>query len=155
MVDGPAILLDFPDAFESERLLIRGPRPGDGAEVHAALVESLDELRPWMPWALGEHTVEAAEAAVREAHADFLARRDLRLHLYRRTDGAFVGTAKIQGTNDLASVADGAAVWTDLLTFTAPAGNSGSKLAVVTAMRRMRLNVTAFTSGSVQGLLLA
>ena len=93
MVDGPAILLDFPDAFESERLLIRGPRPGDGAKVHAALVESLDELRPWMPWALGEHTVEAAEAAVREAHADFLARRDLRLHLYRRGDGAFVGSS--------------------------------------------------------------
>ncbi len=71
------------------------------------------------------------------------------------TNGAFVGTAKIQGTNDLDSVADGSASWTDLLTFTAPASNSGSKVAVVTAYRRMRLNVTAFTSGSVDGLLLA
>lgn len=71
------------------------------------------------------------------------------------TNGAFVGTAKIQGTNDLDSVADGSATWTDLLTFTAPAGNSGSKVGVVTAYRRMRLNVTAFTSGSVDGLLLA
>jgi hypothetical protein len=42
------ILLDFPDSFESERLLIRGPRPGDGAAVHAALIESLGELRPWL-----------------------------------------------------------------------------------------------------------
>lgn len=71
------------------------------------------------------------------------------------TNGAFVGTAKIQGTNDLDSVADGSATWTDLLTFTAPASNSGSKLAAVTAYRRMRVNVTAFTSGSVDGLLIA
>jgi len=71
------------------------------------------------------------------------------------TNGAFVGTAKIQGTNDADSVADGSATWTDLLVFTAPASNSGSKVGVVTAMRRMRLNVTAFTSGSVEGLLLA
>lgn len=71
------------------------------------------------------------------------------------TNGAFVGTAKIQGTNDLDSVADGSATWTDLLTFVAPASNSGSKIGVVTAHRRMRLNVTVFTSGSVDGLLLA
>ncbi len=71
------------------------------------------------------------------------------------TNGAFVGTAKIQGTNDLDSVADGSATWTDLLTFVAPASNSGSKVGVATAYRRMRLNVTAFTSGSVDGLLMA
>jgi len=71
------------------------------------------------------------------------------------TNGAFVGTAKIQGTNDLDSVADGSATWTDLLTFVAPASNSGSKCGVVTAMRRMRLTVSTFTSGSVDGLLLA
>lgn len=69
------------------------------------------------------------------------------------TNGAFVGTAKIQGTNDLDSVADASATWTDLLTFVAPASNSGSKCAGITAYRRMRLNVTAFTSGSVDGLL--
>lgn len=71
------------------------------------------------------------------------------------TNGAFVGTAKIQGTNDLDSVADGSATWTDLLTFVAPASNSGSKLAVITAYRRMRLNCTVLTSGSVDGLLLS
>lgn len=71
------------------------------------------------------------------------------------TNGAFVGTAIIEGTNDLDSVADGSASWTALLTFTAPASNSGSKSAVVVAYRRMRLRVSAFTSGSVNGLLIA
>ncbi len=87
------ILRDVPDRFESERLLIRMPLPGDGAEVHAAIAESLDELRPWMPWAHAEQTIEDVEANVRQAHLDFLARRDLRLHLYARIGGAFVGAA--------------------------------------------------------------
>jgi RimJ/RimL family protein N-acetyltransferase len=93
VTDPSPILRDFPEAFESERLLIRAPLSGDGAEVHAAVVESLNELRPWMPWALGEPSAADTEASVREARADFLARRDMRLHLYRREDGAFVGSS--------------------------------------------------------------
>lgn len=87
------ILRDFPDRFQSDRLLIRTPLPGDGAEVHAAIEESLDELRPWMPWAHLEQTVDDVEANIRQSIADFVARRDLRLHLYRRDDGAFVGSS--------------------------------------------------------------
>lgn len=89
----PPILREFPDRFESERLLLRTPLPGDGADVHAAIEESLAELRPWMPWSHGEQSVEMVEANVREAYADFLARRDLRLHLYLRDGGEFVGSS--------------------------------------------------------------
>jgi RimJ/RimL family protein N-acetyltransferase len=88
---GPPILREFPHAFESERLLIRAPRPGDGARVHEAIVESLEELRPWMPWAHEPHSVDVSEAYAREAAASFAARRDLPLFLFRRDDGTFVG----------------------------------------------------------------
>jgi len=77
------------------------------------------------------------------------------LAVIQPTNGAFVGTAVIEGTNDLDSVADGSAAWTALLTFAAPAGNSGSKQGVAVSMRRMRLRVHTFTSGSVDGLLLS
>ena len=87
------ILRDFPEQFESERLLIRAPLPGDGAEIHAAITESLDELRPWMPWAHLDQSVEDIEANVRHARAEFLARHDMRLHLYLRDGGAFVGSS--------------------------------------------------------------
>jgi RimJ/RimL family protein N-acetyltransferase len=87
------ILRDFPDRFESDRLLIRSPLPGDGAEVHAAIEESLDELRPWMPWAHLEQTPDDVEANVRQSIADFVGRRDLRLHLYLRDGGGFVGSS--------------------------------------------------------------
>jgi RimJ/RimL family protein N-acetyltransferase len=91
------ILRDFPDAFESERLLIRAPRPGDGAVVHEAIQESLSELLPWMPWAHEPQSVDASEAHARQAHADFLARRDLPLFLFRRDDGTFVGGSGLHG----------------------------------------------------------
>ncbi len=87
------ILREVPDQLESERLLIRAPRPGDGAEVHAAIMESLEELRPWMPWAHPDQSVDDIEANVRRAHADFTAREDLRFHLYLRDGGSFVGAS--------------------------------------------------------------
>ena len=86
----PPILRDFPESFESERLVIRSPRPGDGAALHEAIVESLDELRPWMPWAHGPQSPELAEAYARRSRADFLARRDLPILLFER-DGALIG----------------------------------------------------------------
>jgi hypothetical protein len=58
----PPILRDFPESFETERLLIRCPMPGDGAEVYAAVSESLDELRPWMPWARERLTADVESA---------------------------------------------------------------------------------------------
>jgi RimJ/RimL family protein N-acetyltransferase len=80
------ILRDFPASFETERLIIRTPMAGDGAEMCAAIAESLPELRPWMPWAEDEPTPEDSEANVREAQARFLLREDLRFQLYRRSE---------------------------------------------------------------------
>lgn len=102
-------------------------------------------------------TSQAANTGVKpeDTDANFLRGGNL-LAVIQPTNGAFVGTAKIQGSNSLDSVADASAVWDDVLVFTAPAANSGSKVALVAnAYRRLRLNVTAFTSGSVEGLLVA
>ena len=85
------ILRDFPDHFETERLLIRAPRPGDGQMLYEAVTESIEQLKPWMPWAHKQVTPEAEEAIVRRMHADFLKREDLPLFLLRRGTGTFVG----------------------------------------------------------------
>jgi RimJ/RimL family protein N-acetyltransferase len=90
---GSAAIHDIPEQLESERLLIRAPRSGDGAAVHAAIVESQEELRPWMLWAADDQTTEEVEANVLAARADFRARRDLRLHVYLLEDGSFVGSS--------------------------------------------------------------
>jgi hypothetical protein len=41
----------FPDPIETERLLLRSPRPGDGAEVNQTIRESFADLHEWMDWA--------------------------------------------------------------------------------------------------------
>lgn len=90
MIQRP-ILLDIPDAFESERLLLRAPRPGDGEALNAAVIESLEELRPWMPWAMQAPTLAESEEYVRRSAARYAAREDLPLLLWCKASGALVG----------------------------------------------------------------
>ena len=88
------ILRDFPHGFETERLTIRCPLPGDGPEMQAALGESWPELKEWMPFAVGQTpTVEETEANLREAYVRFLARKDLRLSLFLKGSDTLVSRA--------------------------------------------------------------
>lgn len=85
------VLLDFPDSFDTSRLTIRAPRRGDGARVADAVRESIEELRPWMPWAKELPTHEKSEARIRRAIAAWQTRTDLPLHLYLKDSDTFVG----------------------------------------------------------------
>ncbi|MBN1564930.1 MAG: GNAT family N-acetyltransferase [Anaerolineae bacterium] len=82
---------DFPDYFETERLLIRAPRPGDGKIINAGLRESIVELRPWMPWAKEIPPVEESEQFARRGAAGWLMQDDMPLLIFRRTDGVYLG----------------------------------------------------------------
>ena len=91
------ILLDFADSFETERLTVRSPLPGDGRELQAAVAETIDDLRPWMPWADHVPTVDEDEELVREAHARFLTREDLWLLLLLKGTHTLVGGSGLHG----------------------------------------------------------
>lgn len=78
------ILLSIPESFESSRLLIRAPLWGDGLAVNEAVIESMNELRPWMPWAGQIPTQEESEADIRRSRLHFLDRSDLRLLLFHK-----------------------------------------------------------------------
>lgn len=93
------ILKDFPDHFETEHLLIRSPRPGDGPMLLEAVTESLDSLKPWMPWAHNPVTPEAEETIVRRMHAHFLTREDLPLFILEKDTGEFVGGSGLHRFN--------------------------------------------------------
>ena len=89
----PPILFDFPDSFETERLLIRAPRPGDGVMIYDAVCETLDALRLWMEWALPEPSVALYEEFARRSAADFIARVDLPLLLWLKEGETLVGSS--------------------------------------------------------------
>ncbi|MDQ1146442.1 RimJ/RimL family protein N-acetyltransferase [Bacillus sp. SORGH_AS 510] len=93
------ILIDFPEQLTTERLLIRKPMPGDGKAVYDAMQASLTELKEYMPWAHRNQTVEDVEVNMREAHAKFLTREDLRLHLYDKETREFIGSSGLHRIN--------------------------------------------------------
>jgi RimJ/RimL family protein N-acetyltransferase len=93
------ILINFPEEIYTDRLFIRKPIPGDGKMVFESIMASINELKPWMPWANGEQTEEEVEVNIRDAHAKFLTREDLRLHIFDRETGGFVGATGLHRMN--------------------------------------------------------
>jgi RimJ/RimL family protein N-acetyltransferase len=87
------VLIDFPDEFSSERLLIRPPRPGDGRELNQAVKDSFPRLKLWMPWAQRVPTVEESEELCRKAWARFLSREDLHLLLFLKDKKTIIGSS--------------------------------------------------------------
>lgn len=85
------ILREFPYSFETRRLTIRGPLPGDGAGVRTAVLESQTELEQWMPWAVDIPTEEEYETRVRQGQIRFLAREDLWMMLLLKESGTIIG----------------------------------------------------------------
>ncbi len=93
------ILLNFPHEFETERLYVRCPLPGDGLALNVAISESQAELKPWMPFADPLPSIEQSEENVRQSHVKFLLREDLRLHLFDKMTRKFLGSSGLHRMN--------------------------------------------------------
>jgi RimJ/RimL family protein N-acetyltransferase len=93
------ILREFPEEFTTERLLIRKPLPGDGKAVYEAIQVSLKELKQWMPWAHMNQTEQDVEVNIRDSIAKFITREDLRLHLFNKETGEFIGSSGLHRIN--------------------------------------------------------
>jgi RimJ/RimL family protein N-acetyltransferase len=93
------LLLEFPEEFTTERLIIRKPLPGDGKFVYEAIQASLNELKPWMAFAHMNQTEQDVEANIRESIAKFMTREDLRLHLFNKVTGEFIGSSGLHRIN--------------------------------------------------------
>lgn len=90
-----ALLEDVPECLETDRLILRVARGSDAAALNAAVCESLDDLRDYMPWAQTAPSLAQSNADCRRMQAKFLLRDDLPLFMFeRRADGSegdFVG----------------------------------------------------------------
>lgn len=93
------LLIDFPQEITTERLLIRIPQPGDGQSVFEAIQASKPELKKWLPFAQGEQTLEETEINVREAHINFLKRKDMRMHIFLKDTNTLIGSTGFHRPN--------------------------------------------------------
>ena len=89
----------FPDRIDSERLYIRPILPGDGKKVHEAINRSREEFKQWLPFAHKQQTAEETEENIIRAYAAFLLREDIRLHIFRKEDDAFIGATGLHRIN--------------------------------------------------------
>ena len=87
------VLLEFPESFESERLLIRAPKREDAAQSYEAVMNSLEAFRPWLPFAQKAPDLKETEAELIEAAANFKLRKDLRLHFFSKETGTLIGSS--------------------------------------------------------------
>lgn len=87
------LLKEFPEEFSTERLVIRMPKSGDGKAVYEAIKASIEELKPWMPFAQSEQSEQDVELNIRQAHINFLKREDLRLLVFLKETGELVASS--------------------------------------------------------------
>lgn len=86
-----ALLLNVPEAFETERLLLCATRAGMGPAVAEAVRDSRRELERWMPWARQTRNASDSERHCREMQLKWHAREELDFCFHRRSDGVLVG----------------------------------------------------------------
>jgi len=80
----------FPTPLLTERLEIRRPVPEDAAALTAAIAETFDHLRLWMPWAQEPQTFEQSQSVIERMIAKWLPEQDYALFCFERESGAFV-----------------------------------------------------------------
>lgn len=86
-----ALELEIPEAIETPRLQLRATRDCHEQAVHAAVIESLPDLLPWMPWTHPVPSFEDSAAHCRGALEKWLAREILDFCFFDRDGGEFVG----------------------------------------------------------------
>ena len=84
-------LIPLPDELRSERLVLRPYCPEDAEQVFAAVDESREHLRPWMPWVDGHASRDDSRDYCARSAANWLLRAELHLGIFEAASGRYLG----------------------------------------------------------------
>jgi RimJ/RimL family protein N-acetyltransferase len=84
-------LLPLFDELRGERVVVRPLRLEDAPALFEAIIESLDHIRPWMPWPDAYHSVEDAQNWIIHTQAQWLLRENMSASFWERKSGRFLG----------------------------------------------------------------
>lgn len=84
-------LMPLFDTLQGERIIVRPYRPEDAENLRAAVDESREHVRPWLPFADAHHSVEEARDWIIQGMAKWLLREDLNLSVWERASGRYLG----------------------------------------------------------------
>jgi RimJ/RimL family protein N-acetyltransferase len=79
------------DELRGERVIVRPYRVEDAEALYAAVKESRDHLRPWLPFADEHQSVEESRDFIIRCTAHWLLREGFPLSIWERASGAFLG----------------------------------------------------------------
>jgi RimJ/RimL family protein N-acetyltransferase len=85
------ILLDLPQRFVGQRVLMRPFVDDDTPAMHAAITESRAHLRPWMPWYDNHGSLNDTRDYIRTTMGNWILRTELSLGIFAHDTGAFLG----------------------------------------------------------------
>lgn len=85
------ILLDIPERFEGQRVLLRPLVDDDAGALYAAIKESREHLRPWMPWYDTHGTLNDTRDYIRTSRGNWILRTELGMGIFLRDSGALLG----------------------------------------------------------------
>lgn len=80
-----------PLSYQADQFVLRSYTAEDAEALQVATVESFEHLRPWMPWAKEDLTVDEAEGTCRRLAAEYMTDSDYTL-------GVWEGTELVGGT---------------------------------------------------------
>lgn len=86
-----ARLLEIPEQIETERMILRAAQLGDGPQTFAAVLESVNDLAPWMPWVHPEPKLKSSEEFHQQAQLKWATREMLDFQWTDKITGALVG----------------------------------------------------------------
>jgi RimJ/RimL family protein N-acetyltransferase len=89
------ILLEVPERFETERLVLKAHATDTIDELQTAIEESLPELEQWMPWAKGGQTREETLTFLRRAAAEYITRDSFGYAIFARDDRRYIGNVGV------------------------------------------------------------
>ena len=85
------ILLELPRQLEGPRVIVRPFTDADALTVHEAIRESVEHVRPWLPWYGLHETLDDTLEWLRRMQAQWLLRDSFAMGIFARHDGTFLG----------------------------------------------------------------
>jgi RimJ/RimL family protein N-acetyltransferase len=94
-----ALLLSIPEEIETERMILRATRAEDVPAVFAAVLESVNELKPWMPWVHPEPKIDGSIEFHHAAQIKWRSREMLDFQWLDKSSGALIGKGGLHTIN--------------------------------------------------------
>jgi RimJ/RimL family protein N-acetyltransferase len=92
---GKPYLLDLPEEWIGERIVLRRWRDEDAQALYDAIISSREHIARWMPWPASYHTVDDARKFIRGNSGHWSLHTHIGTGIWSRDDGTLLGSLGI------------------------------------------------------------